>query len=140
MRAGPELFRAVARPLTAFFRLEAASGILLLVAAAAALAWENLGAAASYRTFVETPVALRIGPLAAATSLRGVVNEGLMTLFFFVVGMEIKHELVVGDPATVRAETLAKEQPGSDRAPHRCQIKEQDGMNDVGHYKAHGVE
>jgi len=98
--AAPQIFRAVARPLVAFFRLEAASGILLLAAAAVALGWENLGPAASYRAFVETPFALRLGPFAAAGSLRGVVNEGLMTLFFFVVGMEIKRELVLGELRT----------------------------------------
>ncbi|HEX9052884.1 MAG TPA: Na+/H+ antiporter NhaA [Anaeromyxobacter sp.] len=92
----PPLVRAVARPLAAFFRLEAASAILLLGAAVAALAWANL-AGESYRAVVHAPVALRAGPLVAAFTVRALVNDGLMTLFFFVVGMEIKHELAVGE-------------------------------------------
>ncbi|HET8538302.1 MAG TPA: Na+/H+ antiporter NhaA [Anaeromyxobacter sp.] len=92
----PPLVRAVARPVAAFFRLEAASGILLLGAAAVALAWANL-AGASYRAVVETPISVRMGPLAATFTLHALVNDGLMALFFFVVGMEIKRELVVGE-------------------------------------------
>jgi len=92
----PPLVRAVARPLAAFFRLEAASGILLLAAAVAALAWANL-AGGSYHAFVEAPLGIRIGPLVAAFTVHALVNDGLMTLFFFVVGMEIKHELAVGE-------------------------------------------
>jgi NhaA family Na+:H+ antiporter len=92
----PPIFRVMARPVEAFFRLEAASGILLLAAAVIALAWANL-AGESYRAVVEAPVSLRLGPLDAAFSVRALLNDALMTLFFFVVGMEIKHELAVGE-------------------------------------------
>jgi NhaA family Na+:H+ antiporter len=95
--AAPPIFKAIVAPLQAFFRLEAASGLVLLGAAAIALAWANLGGAASYRAFVETPIAVRLGPAAAAFTLHALVNDGLMALFFFVVGMEIKHELALGE-------------------------------------------
>ncbi len=93
----PPIFKALVAPLQAFFGLEAASGLVLLGAAALALAWANLGGAPSYRAFVEAPIAVRLGPLAAAFTLHALVNDGLMTLFFFVVGMEIKHELALGE-------------------------------------------
>ncbi len=95
--AAPPIFKAIVAPVQAFFRLEAASGLVLLGAAAAALAWANLGGASSYRAFVGAPVAVRLGPVGAAFTLHALVNDGLMALFFFVVGMEIKHELVLGE-------------------------------------------
>jgi NhaA family Na+:H+ antiporter len=95
----PPLLRAVTRPLAAFFRLEAASAILLLAAAIAALAWANL-AGESYRALVHAPIAIRVGPIDAAFGVHALVNDGLMMLFFFVVGMEIKQELVVGELRT----------------------------------------
>ena len=95
----PPVFRAVVRPVAAFFHLEAASGILLLAAAAVALAWANF-AGASYRALLDAPIEVAIGPLRAAFPLHALVNDGLMTLFFFVVGMEIKRELVVGELRT----------------------------------------
>jgi NhaA family Na+:H+ antiporter len=96
-QGAPPIFKAIVAPVQAFFRLEAASGLVLLGAAAVALAWANLGGAASYRAFVETPLAVRLGPAAVAFTLHALVNDGLMALFFFVVGMEIKHELALGE-------------------------------------------
>jgi NhaA family Na+:H+ antiporter len=80
----------VLRPLQQFFRLEAASGIVLLAAAAAALLWANF--AAGY----EPAFAMRV----AGVTLREGVNDVLMTLFFFLVGMEMKRELVLGELRT----------------------------------------
>ena len=93
------LFEAMLRPLQAFFRLEAASGLVLLGCAVAALAWANL-AHESYQVVFETPVTLGIGDLVARFSVLELVNDGFMTLFFFVVGMEIKRELVLGELRT----------------------------------------
>jgi len=91
------IFQVIVGPVQAFFRLEAASGLVLLAAAAAALAWANLGGAESYRAVVETPLSVGVGPATASFTLHALVNDGLMTLFFFVVGMEIKHELALGE-------------------------------------------
>jgi NhaA family Na+:H+ antiporter len=96
----PPAFGAVVRPIQAFFRLEAASGILLLAAAAAALAWANSPAAGTYEALLSTPVGVRVGTLATEFTLLALVNDGLMTVFFFLVGMEIKRELAVGELAT----------------------------------------
>lgn len=91
------LLGAVAAPLQAFFRLEAASGIALLACAVAALLWANLDAG-SYRAVV----GLSPWPAGAAArvSLKELVNDGLMTAFFLLVGMEIKRELSVGELRT----------------------------------------
>ena len=93
-------FGAVLRPFQVFFRLEAASGILLLAAAAGALVWANSPLAASYASFFATPLSLRVGGLGFEVSLLQVVNEGLMSVFFFVVGLEVKREMAIGELST----------------------------------------
>jgi NhaA family Na+:H+ antiporter len=98
-RAVP-LFGAVIRPIQAFFRLEAASGLVLLACAVAALAWVNLGGAESYRAVLDHPLALGAGGATARFTVHALVNDGLMTVFFFLVGMEIKRELAVGELQT----------------------------------------
>jgi len=95
------LFGAVLRPIRAFLELEASSGILLLSAAVAALCWVNLGGVASYHALLSAQLVLGAGDLSATFSLHEFANDGLMTIFFFVVGMEIKRELVVGELASV---------------------------------------
>ena len=104
-RAVP-LFAAVARPLQAFLRLEAASGIVLLSCALTALALANSGASDVYRAVLAAPLELAAGPLRARFTLSALVNDGLMTIFFFVVGMEIKRELAVGELRTFRQAML----------------------------------
>jgi NhaA family Na+:H+ antiporter len=93
-------FGAAIQPIRAFFALEAAGGIVLLAGAVAALAWVNLGGAASYHAVLAYPVTVGAGSLLVRFTLHEVVNEGLMTVFFFVVGMEIKRELAVGELRT----------------------------------------
>lgn len=96
----PSLFGTVVRPLQAFFHLEAASGVLLLGAALFALAWANSDSADAYRATLAYPFVLGAGALVVRFTLLELVNDGLMTLFFFVVGMEIKRELVHGELRT----------------------------------------
>lgn len=73
-----------------FLHIEALSGIVLLIATAAALIWANSPAAHSYHEFWETRVALSIGALSISESVHFLVNDGLMTIFFLVVGLEIR--------------------------------------------------
>jgi Na+:H+ antiporter, NhaA family len=99
-RAVP-LFAAVVRPFQAFLRLEAASGIVLLSCALVALAFANSGSSDAYRLFFGAPLEVAAGPLRARFSVAAFINDGLMTIFFFVVGMEIKRELVIGELRTL---------------------------------------
>jgi NhaA family Na+:H+ antiporter len=79
--------------------LEAASGILLLAAAIASLIWAN-SAVESYQRIFGLPLVIGAAGRVPAFTVRELVNDGLMTLFFFVVGMEIKRELVLGELRT----------------------------------------
>lgn len=90
------LFEVAIRPIQQFLRLEAASGILLLLSTFGALLWANLHLE-SYENVFSYPLSLGAGPLTARFNVREAINDGLMTLFFFVVGMEIKRELVAGE-------------------------------------------
>ncbi|MFQ5966351.1 MAG: Na+/H+ antiporter NhaA [Acidimicrobiia bacterium] len=97
--------RRFLRPALRFTQIEAASGVVLLAAAIIALVWANLDPE-SYQSFWNTEVSLELGPLHVSENLKGVVNDGLMTLFFFVVGLEIKRELAIGELRDPRAAAL----------------------------------
>lgn len=99
------LFGSVVRPLQAFLRTQAAGGILLLASAVLALLWANLHPA-SYRAAFDYPLAVGAGGEVATFTLRLLINDGLMAVFFFVVGMEIKRELVIGELRTLRQASL----------------------------------
>lgn len=100
------LARLVARPVREFLRVEAAGSILLLLAAAAALVWANSPWASSYDALWHTHLTLDVGPLHLDESLQHWVNDALMVIFFFVVGLEIKYELVNGDLRDPRTAAL----------------------------------
>ena len=100
------LFSAVLRPLQRFFQLEASSGILLLLSAAAALIWANSSWAEAYARVFDYPLALGAGGAVSHFTVRELINDGLMAVFFFVVGMEIKRELVVGELRTMSRAVL----------------------------------
>jgi NhaA family Na+:H+ antiporter len=85
------------RPVLRFTRIEASGGLVLLVATVAALVWANLPFTDSYQRFWQTSFQIGVGSFALHETLRGLVNDGLMAVFFFVVGLEIKRELVYGE-------------------------------------------
>lgn len=89
--------RAFIRPIMRFAQIEASSGLVLLTAALLALIWANAPFGESYRRFWETHLTIAVGGFNFSESLKDVVNDALMVIFFFVVGLEIKRELVVGE-------------------------------------------
>ena len=84
------------KPFASFLRIEAAAGAILLAVTIAALVLSNSPWAHQFLTFWELPVGIEIGSLEAARSLRDWVNDGLMTLFFFVVALELKRRIPQG--------------------------------------------
>ena len=84
-------------PLREFLALESAGGILLAAAALAAMLAANSPLAPYYGTFLDTPVELRAGRFEIAKPLLLWINEGLMAVFFFLVGLELKREVQEGE-------------------------------------------
>lgn len=81
---------------TRFFQLEAASGLLLIAAAALALIINNSPLSHFYTAFLDVPVAVQIGALQIAKPSLLWINDGLMALFFLLIGLEVKRELLEG--------------------------------------------
>lgn len=100
------LARFAGRPLERFLRIEAASGLLLLLAAGVALGWANSPWAESYEHLWHTPLGVRLGSFTFERSLEWVVNDALMVIFFFVVGMEIRREIHHGELSEWRRAAL----------------------------------
>lgn len=97
---------SLAAPFKRFFRLEAAGGVVLLASAAVALVWANSAWSASYFALWRTPVAVELGPFGLRKPLLLWINDGLMALFFLLVGLEIKRELLVGELSSPRQAAL----------------------------------
>lgn len=94
------------KPFARFLKIEAAAGILLLLAVLAALILANSAWSASFLAFWEKPVGLRYGALDYSRSLQHWINDGLMTFFFFVISLELKRELVLGELRNPRLAAL----------------------------------
>jgi Na+:H+ antiporter, NhaA family len=89
----------IAEALGEFLRLESAGGILLMIATGIALIFANTGAQGLYQAFLGTPVEIRIGAFMLGKPLILWINDGLMAVFFFLVGLEIKREVMEGELA-----------------------------------------
>jgi NhaA family Na+:H+ antiporter len=98
--------RRVAQPLQEFLRTESAGGVLLLAAAVAALAWANAPFGETYGDVWGTHVAIHVGRVSIDDSLQQWINDGLMAIFFFVVGLEVKRETVRGELSQPRQAAL----------------------------------
>jgi Na+:H+ antiporter, NhaA family len=96
---------AITSPIQQILAVEAASGIVLLVATAAALTWANVWTG-SYADLWHTPIGGRIGPWSYEQPLHFWVNDSLMTIFFFVVGLEIRREIFEGELASFKKAAL----------------------------------
>ncbi|MEJ2359941.1 MAG: Na+/H+ antiporter NhaA [Gammaproteobacteria bacterium] len=88
---------AVLSAIREFLKLESASGILLIGAMALAMLMNNSPLDGLYQAFIKTPIAVQIGALVIDKPLLLWVNDGLMALFFFTVGLELKREILEGE-------------------------------------------
>lgn len=89
-----------------FLHIEAVSGIVLMIAAAVALIWANSPAADSYHHLWHLPLSIGLGDWQISQSLHFWINDGLMTVFFLVVGLEIRREIHEGALSTLKLATL----------------------------------
>lgn len=98
--------RRLVLPTQAFFHTEGPGGVLLLVASVAAMAATNSPWGGPIDRLWSTPLPLVVGPWATRFDLRASINDGLMTLFFYVVGLEIKREVLAGRLSSPRRAAL----------------------------------
>jgi len=93
-------------PVERFLAIEAASGIFLMIAAVVALSWANSPWQAAYADLWHTPIGFNFGGLSFERDLHFWINDGLMTVFFFLVGLEIRREMHAGELCEVRRAAL----------------------------------
>jgi NhaA family Na+:H+ antiporter len=93
-------------PFREFAHTSASGGLLLIAAAAVALVWANSPLAESYSAVWGTTLSIEVGPVSLSETLLHWVNDALMAIFFLVVGLEIKREVLVGELASLRRATL----------------------------------
>ncbi len=89
--------RRFVAPVAAFMRAEAGSGVIMLIAAVIAVIWANSALGDTYFEILETHLSIELGSFHFDESVEHLINDGLMVIFFFVVGLEIKRELVLGE-------------------------------------------
>lgn len=105
----PAIARAVARvirPIERFLQTEASSGVVLLVAAVVALVWANSRWSAAYEHLWHAQVTIRFGDFVDGHNLHFWLNDGLMVVFFLVVGLEIRREIHEGELAELKRAAL----------------------------------
>lgn len=99
-------FSKVLTPFEEFVHRQTAGGMLLMAAAVIALFLANGSVAAWYEHFIHTPIAVSFGSWSLQMSLHHWINDALMALFFFVVGLELKREIMVGELSDLRQAAL----------------------------------
>lgn len=100
------LVHRLMQPIDRFLAIQAASGIVLLIAAVSALAWANSPWSAAYSALWHTPIGVQVAGLRFERDLHFWINDGLMTIFFFVVGLEIRREIHQGELSDLRRAAL----------------------------------
>ncbi len=100
------VFKRVLTPFEKFIHRQTTSGLILMVSAIIALLLANSFMAETYQHAIHTPVNLNIGNWGVNMSLHHFINDGLMALFFFVVGLELKREIMVGELSDLRQAAL----------------------------------
>ncbi|MCG6973870.1 MAG: Na+/H+ antiporter NhaA [Desulfobacterales bacterium] len=96
----------IIKPFQRFAQKEAASSILLIVATIIALIWSNSDLSETYHSFLHTEISFTFGQFHLKNTLLHWINDGLMALFFFTVGLEIKREFLVGELAVLKKALL----------------------------------
>src|SRR5688500_11931041 len=99
-------FQRILSPFARFAQTESAGGIVLIAATLVAIAWANSPWADSYHHLWETQLTVGVGAYALSYSLHHWINDGLMAVFFFLVGLEIKREFLVGELASLKRASL----------------------------------
>ncbi|MCB1749385.1 MAG: Na+/H+ antiporter NhaA [Gammaproteobacteria bacterium] len=97
----------VYRPLSQYMAIETTAGFMLLFFAGAAVVLSNSPWGPGYQALWETPLGFRLGPWEATRAVRAWINDGLMTLFFFLVSLELKREIVLGELRNPRIAALS---------------------------------
>jgi NhaA family Na+:H+ antiporter len=100
------LVERVLAPFRQFTSMQSAGGVVLLAATAIALGWANSPWAESYHHLWELPIGGTFGAASFRTTLHHLINDGLMAVFFFLVGLEIKREIIAGELASLRTASL----------------------------------
>lgn len=96
----------IVRPLHSFFHTETIGGILIMISVVIAMVLANTSLAPAYHHLWEIPLRINIGTLLIDKTIHDWINDGLMAIFFFLVGLEIKREFLVGELATFRKAAL----------------------------------
>ncbi|MBQ0724746.1 MAG: Na+/H+ antiporter NhaA [Cycloclasticus sp.] len=86
-------------PFSNFIRAQTTSSLFLLIATLAALWWANSAYSSSYQNLIHTPIGFFVAKFQLQASLKHIINDGLMVVFFFLLGLEIKREVLAGDLA-----------------------------------------
>lgn len=103
---GATPFERMTEPLRAFAKLETSRGILLIVCTVAALVWANSPWSESYHRIWHVPFSIGLGDLRISKELHHWINDGLMAIFFLLVGLEVKREVLTGELASMRKAAL----------------------------------
>lgn len=86
-------------PFSNFIRAQTTSSLFLLIATSVALWWANSDYSSTYQNLTHTPIGFFLGDFELQASLKHLINDGLMVIFFFLIGLEIKREVLAGDLA-----------------------------------------
>ena len=107
IKTNPKIIvKKILTPFERFFSVQASTGVVLLFFALLALLWANSPWADLYHKILHYPLGIHLGKFSLSFSLHHWVNDALMVIFFFVVGLEIKRELSIGELSTPKKAAL----------------------------------
>ena len=101
-----ESIHRLTRPLSRFLHVEAVSGVVLLLCALAALTLANSAGSETFLALWKVPIGITVGDFQLEHSLKHWINDGLMAIFFFVIGLEVKREIAIGELGEIRRAAL----------------------------------